>query len=165
MAAGDVAAAAEASEAARERLSVQGELAGATTNPMAEIALARGDLITAGRWAEQEVSASAGWHLARALTTRARIAIAKGEPEQAERDAHKALVCAAEYEAHLAVPDILECLAQLALDGANHRDAARLFGAANAISAADRRCPVQGLRRRLRSCGRSASRCHGRYGF
>ncbi|MGB9227698.1 helix-turn-helix transcriptional regulator [Mycobacterium sp.] len=131
VAAGDVAAAAEASEAARERLSVQGELAGANTNPMAEIALARGDLITAGRWAEQEVSASAGWHLARALTTRARIAIAKGEPEQAERDAHKALACAAEYEAHLAVPDILECLAQLALDGTNHRDAARLFGAAN----------------------------------
>jgi predicted ATPase/class 3 adenylate cyclase/DNA-binding CsgD family transcriptional regulator len=131
VAAGDVAAAADASEAAQERLSVQGELAGANTNPMAEVALARGDLITAGRWAEQEVSASTGWHLARALTTRARIAIAKGEPEQAERDAHKALACAAEHEALLAVPDILECLGQLALDSGVHRDAARLFGAAN----------------------------------
>jgi predicted ATPase/class 3 adenylate cyclase/DNA-binding CsgD family transcriptional regulator len=133
VAAGDVAAAAEASEAAQLRLSVQGELAGANTNPMAEVALARGDLITAGRWADQEVAASAGWHLARALTTRARIAIAKGEPDQAERDAHKALACAAEYEAHLAVPDILECLGRLATDGLSYRDAARLLGAANEI--------------------------------
>lgn len=133
VAAGDVAAAAEASEAAQQRLSVQGELAGANTNPMAEVALARGDLVTAGRWADQEVAASAGWHLARALTTRARIFLAKSEPDQAERDAHKALACAAEYAAHLAVPDILECLGRLAADCLSHRDAARLYGAANAI--------------------------------
>lgn len=133
VAAGDVAAAAEASEAARQRLSVQGELAGANTNPMAEVALARGDLITAGRWADQEVAASSGWHHARALTTRARIAIAKVEPDQAARDAHKALACAAEHKAHLAVPDILECLGRLAADGGSHRDAARLLGSATAI--------------------------------
>src|SRR5258708_7908236 len=131
IAAGDVAAAGEASEAGQQRLSVQGELGAANANPMAEVALARGDLLTAGRWADQEVSASAGWHLARALTTRARIAIAKDEPDQAERDAHKALACAAEHEAHLAVPDILECLGRLAADGLSYRDAARLFGAAN----------------------------------
>ena len=133
VAAGDIAAAAEASEAARQRLSVQGELAGANTNPMAEVALARGDLMTAGRWADQEVAASAGWHLARALTTRARVAIAKSEPDQAERDAHKALACAAEHGAHLAVPDILECLGRLAAEGLSHRDSARLLGAANEI--------------------------------
>ena len=100
---------------------------------MAEVALARGDLITAGRWADQEVAASAGWHQARALTTRARIAIAKGEPDQAERDAHKALARAAGHKAHLAVPDILECLGRLVADGDRHRDAARLLGAANEI--------------------------------
>ena len=133
VAAGDVAAAAEASEAAQQRLSVQGELAGANTNPMAEVALARGDLITAGRWADQEVAASSGWHQARALTTRARIAIAKVEPDQAERDAHKALACAAEHQAHSAVPDILECLGRLAADGGSHRDAVRLLGAASEI--------------------------------
>jgi DNA-binding CsgD family transcriptional regulator len=133
VAAGDVAAAAEASEAAQQRLSVQGELGAPIANPMADIALARGDLIEAGRWADQQVEASAGWHLARALTTRARIAIAKGEPDQAERDAHKALGCAAEYEAHQAVPDVLECLGRLAADGLSHRDAARLFGAADEI--------------------------------
>ena len=46
-----------------------------------------------------------------ALTTRARVAIAQGEPEQAERDAHEALACAAEVKAYLLIPDILECLA------------------------------------------------------
>ena len=157
VAAGDVAAAAEASEAAQQRLSVQGELAGANTNPMAEVALARGDLITAGRWADQEVAASAGWHQARALTTRARTAIAKGDPDQAERDAHKALACAAEYKAHLAVPDILECLGRLAADGDSHRDAARLLGAAKRNSTEYRRRSVQDLRRRLRTYRRGAS--------
>lgn len=133
VAAGDVAAAAQASEAAQQRLIVQDELAGANTNPMAEIALAREDLATAGRWADQEVAASAGWHLARALTTRARIAIARAEPDCAERDAHQALACAAEHQAHLAVPDVLECLGRLTLEGLNYQDAARLFGAAHRI--------------------------------
>ena len=133
VAAGDLAAAAEASEAAQQRLSVQGELGAAIANPMAEVALARGELIEAGRWADQQVGVSTGWHLARALTTRARVAIAKGEPDQAERDAHKALGCAAQCEAHLAVPDLLECLGRLAADGLGYRDAARLFGAADEI--------------------------------
>lgn len=133
VAGGDVAAAAAACEAAQQRLSVQGELGAAIVNPIAEVALARGDLIEAGRWADQQVAASAGWHLARALTIRARIAIAKGEPDQADRNAHKALGCAAECGAHLAVPDVLECLARVAADGQNHRDAARLMGAADKI--------------------------------
>lgn len=132
-AAGDIAAAAAACGSAQERLSVGGELGAAIVNPIAEVALARGDLIEAGRWADQQVAASAGWHLARALTTRARVGIAKGEPDQAERDAHKALACAAECGAHLAVPDVFECLGRVAADGLSHRDAARLMGAADAI--------------------------------
>ncbi|WP_264072916.1 helix-turn-helix transcriptional regulator, partial [Mycobacterium palustre] len=133
VAGGDIAAAAAASEEAQRRLGVRGELGAAIANPGAEVALARGDLIEAGRWADQQIAVSSGWHLARALTTRARIAIAKAEPDHAERDAHKALGCAAECQAHLAVPDILECLGRLAADGTSHRDAARLFGAADRI--------------------------------
>ncbi len=134
VAAGDVAAAAEASEAAWERLSAQRELGAAAANPIAEIALARGDLIAAGRWADEEVSASAGWHQARALATRARVAMAKGEPDLAERDAYAALGRAVSLQAYLAVPDILECLGGLAADHVpSYRDAARLFGAANAL--------------------------------
>ena len=68
-----------------------------------------------------------------ALSTRARVAIAQGEPDQAERDAHDALACATELGAQLGVPDVLECLAVLAGDAGSHREAARLFGAAHAI--------------------------------
>lgn len=131
LAAGDVAAAADASEAASQRLSAQ--LGVVNINPVAQVALARGDLVAARRWADDAVSVMRGWHLAVALTTRARVAIAQGEPEQADRDAYRALACAAEVEAHLALPDTVECLATLAGAADSHREAARLFGAAQAL--------------------------------
>lgn len=68
-----------------------------------------------------------------ALTTRARVAIAQGEPELAERDAHDAGACAAVVEAHLGIPDALECLGAAAGEVDSHREAARLFGAARAL--------------------------------
>jgi ATP/maltotriose-dependent transcriptional regulator MalT len=131
LAAGDVAAAADASEAASQRMSA--ELGVVNVNPTAQVALARGDLIAARRWADEAVSMMRGWHLAVALTTRARVAIARGEPELAERDAHDALACAAGVEAHLGIPDALECLGALAGAADSHREAARLFGAADAL--------------------------------
>ena len=66
------------------------------------------------------------------LTSRTRVAIAQGEPDQAERDAHKALACAGEVVVYLGISDTLECLATLAGDAGSHREAARLFGAAHA---------------------------------
>ncbi len=131
LAAGDVAAAADASEAASQRLSAQ--LGVVNINPVAQVALARGDLVAARRWADDAVSVMRGWHLAVALTTRARVAITQGEPEQADRDAYRALACAADVEAHLALPDTFECLATLAGAADSHREAARLFGAAQAL--------------------------------
>jgi DNA-binding CsgD family transcriptional regulator len=65
-----------------------------------------------------------------ALATRARIAIAQQLPEQAERDVHDALTVAAEVGAVLGVPELLECLVRLTGD---HREMARLCGAADAI--------------------------------
>ena len=61
------------------------------------------------------------------------MAIAQGEPDQAERDAHEALACAADIGAYLHIPNILECLAVLASDAHSHREAARFFGAAHAV--------------------------------
>jgi hypothetical protein len=46
------------------------------------------------------------------LSTRARVAIAQGDPERGERDAHDALARAAEVGACLLIPDVLECLAE-----------------------------------------------------
>ena len=99
----------------------------------AEAALADEDLAAALRWADEAVSTTTGWWLIQGLTARARVAIAAGEPEQADRDAHDALTCAAGIKAYQAIPDILECLAAVAGDAGSHREPARLFGAAHGI--------------------------------
>jgi len=132
LAGGDVDAAFDASEAARQRL--EGRLLAATTaKPAAQVALARGDLTSARRFADVDVAAAVGWFTVQALATRARVALAQNEPGQAERDARDALTRAAEMRAHLFVPDLLECLAGLTHGAGNHLEAARLIGAAHAI--------------------------------
>jgi predicted ATPase/class 3 adenylate cyclase/DNA-binding CsgD family transcriptional regulator len=136
LAAGDFAAAHEAREAALQCPTVvTGGAAGLKRLWNAEAALADRDLSAARRWADEAVSTTTGWWLMLALSTRARVAIAQGESDQAERDAHDALACATEFGAHAGVPDVLECLAVLFLagHGASHREAARLLGAACAI--------------------------------
>jgi DNA-binding CsgD family transcriptional regulator len=96
-------------------------------------ALAGGDLVAARRWADEAVTTTTGHHLSAALFTRARVAIAQGEPEEGARDAHDALARAADVGAYLLIPNILECVAGLAGDAGSHREAARLFGAAHAV--------------------------------
>jgi predicted ATPase/DNA-binding CsgD family transcriptional regulator len=129
LAAGDVAAAQDASEKAWPHVSVLPAMAGIQRTNSAQAALAGGDLLAARRWADDAVATTTGWWLMYALTARARVAIAQGEPEQTERDAHDALARAADVQAYVEIPDILECLAAVAGDGGSHREAARLFGA------------------------------------
>jgi len=83
--------------------------------------------------ADDAVAATSGFHLSLALATRAGVGIAQGEPEQAGRDAHDALATATSSGAYAAAPETLECLAALAFGSGGHREAARLFGAADAI--------------------------------
>ena len=99
----------------------------------AEAARLGGDLVAARRWADEAVTSTTGYYLSVALLTRVRVAIAAGEPDQAERDAHDALACAADVEAYLLTPEILEFLARQAGDADSHHEAARLFGATQAI--------------------------------
>jgi predicted ATPase/class 3 adenylate cyclase/DNA-binding CsgD family transcriptional regulator len=101
--------------------------------PMVPSALARGDLVEARRWADEVVSRTTGWHLMVALAERSRVAIAQGEPELAECDAHDALAVGTDIGSVLTTADALECLAVLAGGADDHRRAARLFGAARAI--------------------------------
>jgi hypothetical protein len=133
LAAGDVETAHKAGEAAWQHRSFRRGTATAQRTRIAEAALARGDLVAARRWADDAVQTTTGWYTPLALTTRARVAIAQGEPKQAESDAQDALARAAEIEAHLCVPDLLEVLACLAGEEGNHRAAARLFGSAYGI--------------------------------
>jgi DNA-binding CsgD family transcriptional regulator len=79
------------------------------------------------------VSVTTGCYLSAALVTRARVAIAQGELAQAERDAHDALSHAAETGTGTGLFYALECLADLATDAGSHREAARLFGAADGL--------------------------------
>ena len=133
LAAGDVATALDATEAAGQHMSASPQTAAVGRLYKAQAALAGGDLVAARRWADDAMSTMKGAFLSDALTARARVAIAQGEPDGAERDAHDALARAAEVQAHLFIPDILECLATLASEAGSHREAARLIGAAMAI--------------------------------
>ncbi|MDT5045399.1 MAG: hypothetical protein QOG75_1252, partial [Mycobacterium sp.] len=133
LAAGDATTAQDATAAAWPHVSALPQTTAVGRVLNAEAALAGGDLVAARRWADDAASTTTGAFLTDPLTARARVAIAQGEPDQAERDAHDALAHAAEVEAHLFIPDILECLAVLAAQAGSHREAARLFGAAEAI--------------------------------
>ncbi len=133
LAAGDAAAAQDATDAAWPHLRTRPQPAGLGRVCKAHAALAGGDLVAARHWADDAVTTTTGALLSDALTARARVATAQGEPNQAERDAHDALASAAEAEAYLLIPDILECLAAVAGESGSHREAARLFGAAHSI--------------------------------
>ena len=133
LAAGDVGTARDATAAAWKHGSFAPGLAAHLRPVIAQAAQVCGDLIAARRWADEAVATAPGWIMLLALNTRARVAIAQGEPEQAERDAHDALARATDLQAHLGISETLECLAALAGEAGSHREAARLFGAAHGI--------------------------------
>ena len=162
LAAGDVAAAYDASEAARQCLSFQPYAAMShTAHIVTKVALARGDFDAARRYADEAIAATKGWHLAVALTTRARISIAEGQREDAERDVYDALATAANGQIYVTLPDIFEVIAGLCADGGNPQHAARLFGAAAGDAQAYGRGAIQDLRRRLRCIDIAGARCAG----
>lgn len=133
LAGGDVAGAMTTGLSAAEALHAVGGLRMVAENPIVDVMLAYGDVPAARRWADDAVSVAVGCHRAMALSSRARVATAQGESEQAERDAREALAMAAEVDAHLITADALECLAGLVGDAGSHREAARLYGAAEAV--------------------------------
>ncbi len=133
LASGDLGAAVEAGDAAWRLTMTHPELAKANVTPMAELALVRGDLTAAKRLADDDVSATYGWHKTKALITRAHVMIAQGDYAQAERDGHETLACACGAEAFHFVPDALEVLGEVATAAGSHREAARFFGAAESL--------------------------------
>ncbi|OBK68359.1 transcriptional regulator [Mycobacterium colombiense] len=129
LASGNAAAAREACEAARRHTSPLKELFLRSVLPMAEATLACGDVPGARRWADDTVAAVPGSHRVVALTARARVAVAQGEPQQAERDLHEAVAIAERTGGHLNLPETFECLAALTVD-TSPEHGARLMGAA-----------------------------------
>jgi predicted ATPase/class 3 adenylate cyclase/DNA-binding CsgD family transcriptional regulator len=133
LAAGDAAAAWDASEAALQRVSAQPLVSVLVFIWSAQAALACGDVATARSRADEAVSVGKGGYLSMAMTVRARVKIAQGQAEEAERDSYEALGIAESNGARLCVPDIFDCLASLACSAADDREAARLFGATESI--------------------------------
>jgi DNA-binding CsgD family transcriptional regulator/tetratricopeptide (TPR) repeat protein len=99
----------------------------------AHAALACGDTVSAGRWADASAESTSGMFLAFALAARARVHIAEGDYERAATDAHDGLAITAPMAGYLCVPDLLECLAEVGRDAGSLQHAARLVGAAHAM--------------------------------
>jgi predicted ATPase/class 3 adenylate cyclase/DNA-binding NarL/FixJ family response regulator len=133
LAAGDLEAARDAGETARQYMSGLPAMGAVLHAYGAQAAIAAGDLLAARRGADDAVATTTGWWLMWALRVRARVAIAQGDREQAERDAFDALAIGTGMQAYFGISDVLECLAVLAGDAGSHREAARLLGAAEAI--------------------------------
>jgi len=130
---GDAVAARRAGEAAMRHTYPLKELFTRSILPMTDAVLGCGEVDAARRWADDTVAVAPGCHQALALSARARVALAQGEPDQAERDAHEALVVAARTRAYLWVADSLEILAGVAADCGNYASAARVLGAAHGL--------------------------------
>ena len=128
---GDLMAAAQACEWTWQRITAQPETSIENVNPTADVELARGDLSAARKWVDGDVSVMKGWHLAKALVTRARVAMAQGDVAQGDEDLHRALDCVAAHRTYQVAPDAFEVLGELACKAGDHRDAARFFGAAD----------------------------------
>jgi DNA-binding CsgD family transcriptional regulator len=133
LASGDGPASKEACDASWQHTVPQRAIFSRSLNPMPEALLACGELVEARKWADDTIAMVPGWHKMVALIARAQIALVQGESEQAERDAHDALAIAADTHGFLRMPDIVECLARLAVGDGHHQTAARLFGAAAAM--------------------------------
>jgi predicted ATPase/class 3 adenylate cyclase/DNA-binding CsgD family transcriptional regulator len=132
LAAGDANAAWEASEVARQFSDGHPMTWGIFLVWAAQAALARGELAEARRLAEGAVSMRSGVYLSSALSTRAAVNVAQGALDEAEVDARQALSIAANVGGEVIVPDVLECLADIARIEGSHRDAVRLNGMAAA---------------------------------
>ena len=100
-----------------------------------------------------------GWHLARALTTRARVAIAQGDLEQGESDAHEALTMAIDIHVYQVVPDALEILMESVVRQEIFTKARDSAVRQSYPAPARRHGSIPHLRACLRGGGRETSRC------
>lgn len=132
LAGGDAAAAKQACDAAWQSTSPLKELFVRSLVPRTDAVMACGDLVGARRWADEAVALVPRGHRTFALTARAAVARAQGEPQQAERDLHDSLEIAQSLKVFLHLPDTLERLAGLAAD-TNPEHSARLLGAADGV--------------------------------
>ena len=95
--------------------------------------LAAGDVELAREWADDVVNQTYGCYRMVSLTSRAQVKFAGGDMDGADRDARTALTAAAETGAGYGLNWILDSLARVAAVADSNHEAARLFGAAEAM--------------------------------
>jgi predicted ATPase/DNA-binding CsgD family transcriptional regulator len=132
-AAGDGRGALAAYEKARGQAYVNPMMVAGVFGSCALAPLAAGDVDLAQEWADDTVDQTYGCYRMVSLTSRAQVMMASGDTEAADRDARAALTAAAATGARYDVSSTLELLARVAAVAGNHHEAARLFGAAEAI--------------------------------
>jgi hypothetical protein len=93
LAPGEIATASKASQRGCPLISASQEVAPIQMPTMAQTASVCGPV---RRFVDDAVSATTGWTRMVAFTTRARVAIAEGDTQQAERDAPAAFACRAD---------------------------------------------------------------------
>ena len=130
---GDIEAAEAACDAAWRNASPERRRNILNLVPRNESALATGDLDGARGIADEMVAGANGWHLAHALTVRARVAMAQGDETCADQDLYDALAVAAHMKAFLGLADTFEGIATRAAHNESHHEAARLLGTAGAM--------------------------------
>lgn len=133
LAEGDVALASEAEATALRGMGGLPGMMALNCTYFAQVDLARGDVAAARAHVDQAGTAATGFYRATDLTTRARVAIAEGDLDGAERDARESLESALGVGAFTGVSDTLELLAGLLGRADCTTDAARIFGAADRI--------------------------------
>jgi predicted ATPase/class 3 adenylate cyclase/DNA-binding CsgD family transcriptional regulator len=106
-----------------------------------DLAAARSAFRTVWDYGDQFVSP---WALVEAHNLQGRLARAEGDPAAAEERHHRALALCVQYGFRGMAAESLEALAALAAVGESHAEAARLFGAAQALreSTGQRRWPL-----------------------
>jgi predicted ATPase/class 3 adenylate cyclase/DNA-binding CsgD family transcriptional regulator len=104
----------------------------------AQAAHARGDLREAFRLADEAVSMRGGVFRSSALVARAHVEVAQGEFGRSDVDVRRALDIAVDTGGQVIIPDIFECLAEIARFEGNHEEAVRLLGMA--VATRDRLC-------------------------
>jgi predicted ATPase/class 3 adenylate cyclase/DNA-binding CsgD family transcriptional regulator len=117
------------------------------------VALLNGDHDMARRLADEAVPATKGrgCHSAAALLARARLAVIDGDYIQAEDDLHAAVAEAKAGSSYVDVPEMLEYLGHVAAVGESPLEAARLFGAAEAMRTRTAAVPFADVRARSNS--------------
>jgi DNA-binding CsgD family transcriptional regulator len=130
LAAGDADAAHVASQASWFTGFRRESVAGYT---VAEAALAVGEVDLARELTDEALSFMAGFHRKLALTVAARVAMVHHRHDVAEQHLHDAIAICSQTRSLQGLPDLFECLAQVAVASTSWAEGTRLLGAAAAL--------------------------------